>query len=780
MGSRNKNKNKQQNNPSQMSKQDRVEALKEQIVQQREEEIAKDDRVQARLQELEAKQKEYEDLILQNEEVLDAQRKELKEEFDVKRLELEEQEEKIDKEKAEIKKLQADVEAQKRDVERIKAEVREEEIARIKADEAAIRAEEYKRLLEEVEIKRAEAQGKIDEDREKAHTMLLEAEETKRAKIGEANELIQKKQAEFSEEYQKKLDAVSDKMKELRRLQDEAEERKREADEDSEYFAELRAKYGTDTTRKIDALNDQIADLNSRIEALQARLTEVRNDNSQLRSYMRDDNGESLLAEIADLKLQLEESQKKADELANMPSEKEIAILREKAQNLEDAIVALDEERSKREEAERKLSTYALSVRELENARVSAAALESLNNQLQAKLKQISDQYKETQESKFKTLLEIDEAVDKQPTFIAKGNIASLAELVKYIRNYGAAKKENKLFYSEETIRVFLASIATAEPASRLMILQGLSGTGKSSLPRLVAESIGAECKLVAVQPSWRDNRELLGYDNDFTNRFKETEFTKYLYEASAPKNSNKIFFIVLDEMNLARVEYYFADFLSTLEKPDQDEWIIPLVSGYSEFSDDQKPAYLNYSNEAANICVTRNVWFVGTANNDDSTSLITDKVYDRAQIMDMDTREAEFAPGKVSQITMDVDELIEMFDAAKTVTAGKLSASDWEKINQIDEDCLKEMEITFGNRIKKQLEDFVPVYVACGGSKFGAVDYILTHKILRKLDERYEPYLVKQLANLKNSLNDIFGEGVFKQSIAKIDRLCYKINPGN
>ncbi len=777
---KNKNRNRQQNNPSQMSKQDRVEALREQVVQQREEEIAKDDRVQARLQELEDKKKEYEDLILKNEEVLEAQRKELKEEFDVKKLELDEQEDRIDKAKSDIKKMQADVEEQKRDVERIKAEVREEEIARIKADEATIRDEEYKRLLAEVESKRVEAQGKIDEDREKAHAMLMEAEETKREKIGQANELIQKKQEEFSAEYQKKLDAVSDKMKELRRLQDEAEERKREADEDSEYFAELRAKYGTDTTRKIDALNDQIADLSSRIEALQARLTEVRNDNSQLRSYMRDDNGESLLAEIADLKLQLEESQKKADELANMPSEKEIAILREKAQCLEDAIAELDEERSKREEAERKLSTYALSVRELENARVSAAALESLNNQLQAKLKQISNQYKETQESKFKTLLEIDESVDKQTTFIAKGNVTSLAELVKYIRNYGAAKKENKLFYSEETIRVFLASIATAEPASRLLILQGLSGTGKSSLPRLVAESIGAECKLVAVQPSWRDNRELLGYDNDFTNRFKETEFTKYLYEASAPKNSNKIFFIVLDEMNLARVEYYFADFLSTLEKPDQSEWIIPLVSGYSEFSDDQKPTYLNYSNEAANICVTRNVWFVGTANNDDSTSLITDKVYDRAQIMDMDTRETEFTPGEVSRITMDVDQLIMMFEAAKTSTSGKLTTGDWEKINQIDEDCLKEMEITFGNRIKKQLEDFVPVYVACGGSKFGAVDYILTHKILRKLDERYEPYLVKQLANLKNSLNDIFGEGVFKQSIAKIDRLCYKINPGN
>ena len=76
----------------------------------------------------------------------------------------------------------------------------------------------------------------------------------------------------------------------------------------------------------------------------------------------------------------------------------------------------------------------------------------------------------------------------------------------------------------------------------------------------------------------------------------------------------------------------------------------------------------------------------------------------------------------------------------------------------------------------EKQMKDFVPVYVACGGTKEDAIDYLLTHKILRKLDERYEPYLVTKLEELEMALNETYGEGKFKQSIDKIKKLKTKI----
>ena len=139
-----------------------------------------------------------------------------------------------------------------------------------------------------------------------------------------------------------------------------------------------------------------------------------------------------------------------------------------------------------------------------------------------------------------------------------------------------------------------------------------------------------------------------------------------------------------------------------------------------------------------------------------------------------MDDRAEEFAEDNVAKISMDVEELLSLFEKAKT-TENKLTKNDKKNISLVDE-YLKEMNITFGNRIMGQMDEFVPVYIACGGSKEEAIDYLLTHKILRKLDERYEPYLITKLDDLEMGLNEIYGEGKFVQSIKKINKLREKI----
>ena len=657
------------------------------------------------------------------------------------------------------------------------------EVKRIQDDERQIREQEKDAVYAEWEADKAKQKEElaiyVQQQREKsdaelaaAHTERIAAEEKKREMIREADADLEKKQAALTAEYKSKLESYTKKKREYEEKLQDLEEQQADLDADTEYVKDLKAKYSQYSETEVLKLQQQIQHYEEQIAVYTARIKELTAKTTRMQGSLLDDDGHSLVVRIEELEAQLAEATKKNDELANMPSEEEIERLRANTQELEVVRVALDDEKQKRHEAESKISAYAMSTRELENARVAAAALESLNNQLQMKLKYISEQYKTTQESKFKVLLDIDQEVASQGLYNPKGFGNTLQALCDYVRNYRAYNKG--LYYSIDTIRVFFASLAVSERASRLLILQGLSGTGKSSLPRLVAEALDVECKLVPVQPSWRDNRELLGYDNDFTNRFKETEFTKFLYEASALPNRKKIYLIVLDEMNLARIEYYFADFLSVLEKRNQSEWLIPLVSGYSELDEEQKPKYLDYSNEAANICVTNNIWFVGTANNDDSTSLITDKVYDRAQVLDMDSREDPFKGKRVAKVAMDVEELLQLFQDAK-VTANMLSDDDKEKIKQVD-DYLKEMDITFGNRIMSQMDDFVPVYIACGGTKEEAIDYLLTHKILRKLDERYEPYLIAKLEELELGLNEIYGEGKFKQSIAKIHKLREKI----
>lgn len=773
----------QQNN-GQKTKTDRIEELRQEQKDKIDAALRTDERVAAKMEELETVKAGLEAEYREKE-------KDLQGRIDEKELELEERAEKLDaqeKRQQEKERELADTKAQlTKQCEIMVAN----EVARIKADERAIREAEKSAIYKEWENEQSKMRKdlekyvkaqrkKIDDELEKAHKERLEAEEKKLARIHEADKAIEDKMAELTKECSDKMSEYVAKKHEYERECQELERERQELDEDRvdfdeerKYVKELREKYGKHSEEEVIKLKEQIAHHEARIKNDEEIIKEYREKNAYMESRLLGEDGQSLAVRIGELEGQLKEERRRSDELANMPSAEEIERLRAKAKELEIVRGALDDEKQERNKAEAKNSAYAMSMRELENARVAATALESLNNQLQMKLKYISEQYKTTQESKFKVLLDIDADISGQAIYNPAGFGKNLKELCEYVRNYGASKE--RLYYSIETIRAFFASLAASDKASRLLILQGLSGTGKSSLPRLVAKALGAECKRVSVQPSWRDNRELLGYDNDFTNRFKETEFTKYLYEASAVPNRNKLFLILLDEMNLARIEYYFADFLSVLEETDKSKWIVPLVSGYSELDGDQKPKYLDYSNEAANICVTENVWFVGTANNDDSTSLITDKVYDRAQVLDMDARESEFKAGKLTQISMDIDELRGLFEAAKGNDAHKMNDNDRRKIIQVDE-YLKEMNITFGNRIVSQMEDFVPVYIACGGEKTEAVDYLLTHKILRKLDERYEPYLVSRLEDLEQGLNDIYGDGIFKQSIEKIQKLRDRI----
>lgn len=766
----------QQNN-GQKSKADMLEEFKQAQKEKIDAALITDERVAAKIEELEKAKADLENEYKEKE-------KALQDGIDEKEFALVEREEKLEeqeKKQQEKEEKLANTEAQiKKQCETAVAE----EVARIKADERSIREAEkeavYREWEEEQTRKRKELEDyvidqrkKIDAELEKAHNERVEAEEKKLERIHEADKAIEEKRAELTKEYEDKMSEYIGKKHEYERKLQELSEDRADFDEDRKYVKELKDKYSQYSEEEVLKLREQIAHHEARIKSDGEIIKEYRDKNAHMESSLLDDDGHSLVVRIQELEGQLEDAVRRNDELANMPSVDEIERLRTKAKELETVRIALDDEKQRRSEAEAKISAYAMSTRELENARVAAGALESLNNQLQMKLKYISEQYKTTQESKFKVLLDIDSEISEQAIYNPAGFGKGLKDLCDYIRAYGSAREG--LYYSIDTIRVFVASLAASDRASRLLILQGLSGTGKSSLPRLVAEALGAECKRVSVQPSWRDNRELLGYDNDFTNRFKETEFTKYLYEASALPNRNKLYIILLDEMNLARIEYYFADFLSVLEETDKSKWIVPLVSGYSELDEDQKPKYLDYSNEAANICVTNNVWFVGTANNDDSTSLITDKVYDRAQVLDMDIRESEFKARRPAQISMDIDELIGLFDAAKSVDSNCMNDADREKIRQVDE-YLKEMDITFGNRIVSQMEDFIPVYIACGGEKNEAIDYLLTHKILRKLDERYEPYLVAKLEDLRQCLNDTYGEGVFKQSLEKIKKLTEKI----
>ena len=140
----------------------------------------------------------------------------------------------------------------------------------------------------------------------------------------------------------------------------------------------------------------------------------------------------------------------------------------------------------------------------------------------------------------------------------------TLESFCETFRKYSASQL--KLYYEIDTIRYFIASMGTA----RIIILQGISGTGKTSLPYAFGKFVQKDTTVVSVQPSWRERTELYGYFNEFTKKYSETEFLRAIYESNYFRDPHCV---ILDEMNIARVEYYFAEMLSILEMPRQEEW---------------------------------------------------------------------------------------------------------------------------------------------------------------------------------------------------------------
>lgn len=337
----------------------------------------------------------------------------------------------------------------------------------------------------------------------------------------------------------------------------------------------------------------------------------------------------------------------------------------------------------------------------------------------------------------------------------------SLEEICVKFRNYLA--KEEKLYFEMDVIRFFISGFA----ASHFMILEGLSGTGKSSLPRYFAKFINSEVLFVPVQATWRDKTNLIGYFNDFSKTYSETEFLLKMYQANY--NPDKLYFFVLDEMNISRVEYYFADFLSVLEYPE-NLWKIKIMQLPFNFI---PPAKL----EEGIIQIPSNSYFVGTANKDDSTFTITDKVYDRAITIEFDNRNESFEVKEdVSTIHLSKSHLHNLYTEAINNPAGKMTQADFEKFQKITDYIYQKFDITFGNRILNQIENIVPVYVATGGEKTEALDFLLSRKVISKIEGRFEDYVKGALKDLLVLIEKTYGANVLKRSEKTIQSLMRRL----
>jgi 5-methylcytosine-specific restriction endonuclease McrBC GTP-binding regulatory subunit McrB len=225
--------------------------------------------------------------------------------------------------------------------------------------------------------------------------------------------------------------------------------------------------------------------------------------------------------------------------------------------------------------------------------------------------------------------------------------------------------------FSSDLLRRYHLSLKTR----RFVILSGTSGSGKTLLTRVYANAVQANYCLVPVAPNWTTNEDLLGYYNPLTKKYFDTDFSLFLRQAARAYQSAmdvdqkpEPFHLVLDEMNLARVEYYFAKFLSGME--------VLTGAGQAQVT--------MFGNDV--VPLTPNLFFIGTVNVDETTQGFADKIYDRAQVIEV-THGREEVASRVQHAEVK-GALMEIWDAVSDVTPFSIRIVD--EINRYVEEAVR------------------------------------------------------------------------------------------
>jgi dynein-related subfamily AAA family protein len=254
-------------------------------------------------------------------------------------------------------------------------------------------------------------------------------------------------------------------------------------------------------------------------------------------------------------------------------------------------------------------------------------------------------------------------------------------------------RNENPTFRIEDdVIRRYYLSQSTRG----FVILCGPSGTGKTWLAQAYSNVIGARQKLVAVDPSWSSNEDLLGYLSPLDGFYHHTPFSEFVADSAREWNASnqagrvaREFHVILDEMNLARVEHYFSRFLSAMEVRTREGIArLDLAPGHT-------------------VELTPNLKFAGTVNIDETTHGFADKVYDRAQILELPLPRAQVALHMKGYLWADT--VMEIWDALAGVAP-------------------------FGFRVLDEINAYVIAATEIGTSATHALDEQLIQKVLPRL----------------------------------------------
>lgn len=511
-----------------------------------------------------------------------------------------------------------------------------------------------------------------------------------------------------------------------------------------------------------EEFSSQLAEKTKELERLQRKFAAIEEENNKLKQIFEDlesafdsTDPQEILMQNSFMKGEIENLKR---ELNERPEQYELDGTQAKIEELQAKVTEFQEKINEGELLELKrilsnMDSYVIEINayknQIESAKVREASLKKTIDDLSITIDQLKgESLKKTDAFEFAKKCDADkEHLGKKHLGVNAKQPADLKTLANYVQQWMAFKSDKPFYYDLNTIRIFLAGLHM----SPISILQGISGTGKTSLPREFAKALlsdsnyvgldsdnqnKAPYRICAVQSGWRDNMDLMGYYNSFEHKYKETDFFKALYVANQPKYSNVLFLIILDEMNLSRPEHYFADFLSLLEQSPSERYI-----SLTNTPKEVLPELV----VGGKLKIPENVRFIGTANHDETTLEFAPKTYDRSNLMEMPKNHPDKKHFKESDDEFNVryDWLNKEFDKAE-----KGNKDAFKRFHDfINSDDMKflllEKGIGIGNRLEYQAEKFIGVFVESGNEKEKdiaiATDHLITSRLFRTLKNRYD-----------------------------------------
>lgn len=591
---------------------------------------------------------------------------------------------------------------------------------------------------------------------------LIKAFKANKEKVIQAAETQMEEQAKVANEYIGKLEKVSAKEsqleikeKELAILQKKVQIRASLIDEERNSMREELEQEAQDEYKdRLDRASKEIERYKGKLEKSNKEIEEIKNRFEIVQSAFGDMDPVEMAVFSNKLEEKIVDLQR---ELESRPTQDDLDAKQKEVNLLRGDLIELRAKFNENEYLELKkmfdnndflLRDKQLLEDKLESAKLRETALHETIDVLQRTISEINERH--NKDNAFKASSKYDAGGDYQLPMVNSSAPDNLSDFISYLQSFMASPKngDKVLKYSKDTIKKFIAGLHM----SPVSILQGISGTGKTSLPRAVAMAMTANddrynisngddelpkapYRICPIQSGWRDKMDLMGFYNSFEKSYHETEFYNALYLANQPKYKDTLFFIVLDEMNLSRPEHYFADFLSKLEQPEEQRKI-----KIDNVPDDICPKSII----GGALSIPKNVRFIGTANHDETTLEFAPKTYDRSNVIEMPRNcPTDNIPDFLKKYSITYGWLDNEFKEAENKHMKECEAFESFIKDKALLDLLSERGIGIGNRFEGQAKRFLSVFVEAGDNvaedTAKAVDHLVTTRLFRILKDNYD-----------------------------------------